>query len=206
MLTLHGAAALVNNKSQRPAGGGGGGTGQRRAFDCKAALAMNYSPRADKTRPAASAGEARRGAARRGPQTGARRGVRPPFDYSRGCARPGPARPGPQHFGGIALGAREKLGLIRGRSPRPHKSVLPDSGAGSNYSPARQGWRSAREGMAVRARAHVCEVCARVRAREHLCNAFVCARLRGARVCWFNVNIVTFVCVHVVSLCAQVRG
>jgi hypothetical protein len=158
MLTLHGAAALVNNKSQRPAGGGGGGTGQRRAFDCKAALAMNYSPRADKTRPAASAGEARRGAARRGPARKQVPGAGSDRLLITAAAALGPARPGPapQHFGGIALGAREKLGLIRGRSPRPHKSVLPDSGAGSNYSPARQGWRSAREGMAVRARAHVC--------------------------------------------------
>jgi hypothetical protein len=119
MLTLHGAAALVNNKSQRPAGGGGGGTGQRRAFDCKAALAMNYSPRADKTRPAASAGEARRGAARRGPQTGARRGVRPPFDYSRGCARPGPARPGPAALRGHRAGGARKAGINQGPQPAP---------------------------------------------------------------------------------------
>jgi hypothetical protein len=151
---------------------------------------------------------ARQGAARRGAARKQVPGAGSDRLLITAAAALGPARPGPapQHFGGIALGAREKLGLIRGRSPRPHKSVLPDSGAGSNYSPARQGWRSARAGMAVRARAHVCEVCARVRAREHLCNAFVCARLRGARVCWFNVNIVTFVCVHVVSLCAQVRG
>lgn len=108
---------------------------------------MNYSGRGDKT--------GRREGAQ--PRTGAGRGNLP-FDDQPG---PGLGRSGGRQLGARALGAREKLGLIRGGGGRPARAICQTPGLGAITGP-RRGC-----GGSPRAQAHV-GVCASVCLHAHV--------------------------------------
>ena len=100
--------------------------------------------------------------------------------------------------GASALGAREKLGLIRGRSRRPARAICQTPGLGAiTGGPA---------GLAARA----CEgwpVCVCVCVRAYLCvcalaRVHACAGCLGVQVC-VSVSALCIVCVgvHVLGVC-----
>lgn len=124
---------------------------------------MNYSPRADKTRRGP-------GAARK-QVPGAQSGLLI-------TAGPGMGRPR-RSAGASALGAREKLALIRGRSPRPARAFCQTPGLRAiTGGPA--GQQRQTEGSRLCARAPVACVLRVVRQPARVRERYICAHVTRA--------------------------